>query len=513
MSAAPPFRKVLVANRGEIAVRVIRACRELGIRTVAIYSDVDRGALHVRRADEAFECGPAPAAESYLNAERVIEIARDCGAEAIHPGYGFLSENADFARRCAEAGLFFIGPLPETIESMGDKVVARRTMADAGVPIVPGTTETLDDAEAVRFSLEIGLPVMVKASAGGGGKGMRLVRDASELEPSIRRARSEAKSSFGDDSIYVEKFVEEPRHVEIQILGDTHGNAVHLFERECSIQRRHQKVIEEAPANRMPPELRAAMGEAAVAAARAVGYRGAGTCEFLVDKHFDFYFLEMNTRVQVEHPVTEMITNVDIVKTGIRIAAGEPIGFAQGDVAISGWAIECRIYAEDPERDFRPSPGPIVAYRPPGGPGVRNDSGVFPGAEVSVYYDPMISKLIAWGRDRDEAIGRMRRALKEFVVKGIKTSIPFHRVVLENATFLSGHFDTSFIETEIQPSGSTSLPPDPEERDAAVLLSAIAAFRRDRERAARAQAAAGGTGIRSAWKSAGRARQMRGPLR
>ena len=511
--SGPPFDKILVANRGEIAVRVIRACREMGIRTVAIYSEADRGALHVRRADEAFPCGPAPAAQSYLDVERVIEIARASGAQAIHPGYGFLSENAGFARRCAEAGLVFIGPKPETIESMGDKVVARRTMEAAGVPIVPGTTDTLDDAEAVRVSLEIGLPVMVKASAGGGGTGMRLVREEAELESSIRRARSEAKASFGDDSIYVEKFVEEPRHVEIQILGDTRGNALHLFERECSIQRRHQKVIEEAPANRMPPELRAEMGRAAVAAAEAVGYEGAGTCEFLVDKHFDFYFLEMNTRVQVEHPVTEMVTNVDIVKTGIRIAAGEPIGFEQGDVAINGWAIECRIYAEDPDRDFRPSPGPIVAYRPPGGPGVRNDSGVFPGAEVTVYYDPMISKLIAWGRDRDEAIGRMRRALEEFVVKGIKTSIPFHRAVLENAKFLSGHFDTSFIETEMAPAESPGPSPDPEERDAAVVLSAIAAFRRDRDRAARAAAVAGGGGPRSAWKAAGRALQMRGPLR
>jgi acetyl-CoA carboxylase biotin carboxylase subunit len=508
-----PFGKVLIANRGEIAVRVICDCRELGISTVALYSEVDRGALHVRRADEAYLCGPAPAAQSYLDVDRVMEIAHRAGAEAIHPGYGFLSENAAFAQRCAEEGIVFIGPKPDTIDSMGDKVIARQRMQAAGVPIVPGTTEKLTDEQAIEFAKQIGLPVMVKATAGGGGKGMRLVQEASELESSIARARSEARASFGDDSIYVEKFVEEPRHVEIQILGDSHGNAIHLFERECSIQRRHQKVIEEAPANRMPPELRAAMGDAAVAAAKAVGYEGAGTCEFLVDKNFDFYFLEMNTRVQVEHPVTEMITNVDIVKLGIRIAAGEPIGLAQEDVSINGWAIECRIYAEDPEAGFRPSPGPIVAYRPPGGPGVRNDSGVFPGAEVTVFYDPMISKLITWGRDRDEAIGRMRRALKEFVVKGIKTSIPFHRVVLENPRFLSGHFDTSFIDTEILPGKNTLLPPDPQEKEVAIMLAGIAAFRRDRELAARAQSAHGSTASASGWRLAGRRAQVRGGLR
>jgi acetyl-CoA carboxylase biotin carboxylase subunit len=507
-----PFRKVLIANRGEIAVRVIRACRELGIETVAIYSEVDRNALHVRRADEAWPCGPAPAAQSYLNIEKVIEIAKRSGAEAIHPGYGFLSERAAFARRCAEEGIVFIGPKPDTIESMGDKVIARQKMKAAGVPIVPGTTEKLTDEEAIAFAGKIGLPVMIKATAGGGGKGMRLVHKQADLASSIKRARSEARASFGDDSIYVEKFVEEPRHIEIQIMGDSHGNALHLFERECSIQRRHQKVIEEAPANRMPPELREKMGRAAVAAAKAVGYEGAGTCEFLVDKNFDFYFLEMNTRVQVEHPVTEMITNVDIVKTGIRIAAGEPIGFAQEDVRINGWAIECRIYAEDPENGFRPSPGEIVAYRPPGGPGVRNDAGVFPGAEVSVYYDPMVAKLITWGRDRSEAIARMRRALREYVVKGIKTSIPFHRTVLENARFLSGHFDTSFIETEILTPDAALEQVDEQEQRVAIMLAAIAAFHRDRELAARAQPSSG-AGAGSPWKTAGRSRQLRGVLR
>ena len=504
------FQKVLIANRGEIAVRVARACRELGIRSVAIFSDVDRNSLHVRYADEAYLCGPAPARESYLNIDRILEISRACGAEAIHPGYGFLSENAEFARRCAAAGIVFIGPKPETIEAMGDKVLARQTMAQAGVPIVPGTTEKLSDEEAMKCAGGIGFPVMVKASAGGGGKGLRLVRDSSELAQAVRRARSEARASFGDDAIYVEKFVEEPRHIEIQILGDAHGNAIHLFERECSIQRRHQKVIEEAPANGMRPSLREEMAQAAVAAAKAVAYEGAGTVEFLVDTNLSFYFLEMNTRVQVEHPVTEMVTNVDIVKAGIRIAAGEKIGLSQQDLGINGAAIECRIYAEDPEHGFRPSPGEILVYRPPGGPGVRNDAGVYPGAEVSVYYDPMISKLVCWGRDRNEAIARMRRALKEFVVKGIKTSIPFHRVVMNHPRFIEGRYDTGFIDAEILPSQVTVLPSDEEERRVGVMLAAIAGYKRDRELAARAQqrGPAGGTGSR--WKAAGRSGQMRG---
>jgi len=467
---------VLIANRGEIAVRIMRACAELGIRSVAIFSDVDRNALHVRHADEAYPCGPAQAAQSYLNGTRIIEIARACGAQAIHPGYGFLSENAEFAQACREAGIVFIGPKPETIQAMGDKVTSRVRMQAAGVPIVPGSTETLSDDAALAYAKKIGLPVMVKASAGGGGRGLRLVRDEAQLLPSITRARSEAQTSFGDDSLYVEKFIEEPRHIEIQILGDSHGNVIHLFERECTIQRRHQKVIEEAPANHMPPGVREQMGKAAVAAARAVGYEGAGTVEFLVDKNLAFYFLEMNTRVQVEHPVTELITNIDIVKTGIRIAAGEPIGIAQLDVGINGWAIECRIYAEDPDKNFLPSPGRIASFRPPGGPGVRDDSGVASGSEVTVFYDPMISKLICWGRDRGEAIERMRRALREFVVTGIKTSIPFHRRVLENEKFLSGRFDTSFIETEMLAKNAAAAPPASEEREVAIMLAAIASF-------------------------------------
>ncbi len=510
MSSAPPFERILIANRGEIAVRVIRACRELGVRSVAIYSDADRNALHVRYADEAWPCGAAPARESYLDQQRILEIAKASGAQAIHPGYGFLSENAGFAQACADAGVVFIGPSPETIEAMGDKVIARQKMQAAGVPLVPGSTEKLSDEQAVSFAKEIGLPVMIKATAGGGDKGMRLVKEPGELEKAIQRARSEARASFGDDAIYVEKFVDQPRHIEIQIMGDRYGDAIHLFERECSIQRRHQKVIEEAPANRMPEQLRQEMGKAAVAAAKAVGYVGAGTCEFLVDAEFGFYFLEMNTRVQVEHPVTEMITNVDIVKTGIRVAAGEPLGIAQDELVIRGWAIEARIYAEDPEHGFRPSPGEILVYRPPGGIGVRNDAGVYPGATVPVHYDPLISKLITWGRDRPEAIARMRRALREFVVKGIKTSIPFHRVVMEHPVFVEGSYDTGFIEDHILSQPQLLHAPSEEERQVGIMLAAIAAYKRDRELARRAAQSAQGGEATSKWKLEGRRRRLRG---
>jgi acetyl-CoA carboxylase biotin carboxylase subunit len=462
---------VLIANRGEIAVRIARACRELGIRSMAVFSEVDRGALHVVHADEAYPCGPAPAAQSYMNGARIVEIAKRHGADAIHPGYGFLSENAGFAHACRDSGLVFIGPKPATIDAMADKVKSRVLMQAAGVPIVPGSTAKQSDDEAVAYSLEIGLPVMVKATAGGGGRGLRLVRDEAALRPAIARARSEALSSFGDDAIYIEKLVLEPRHIEIQILGDAHGNVIHLFERECSIQRRHQKVIEEAPANGMTPSLREKMGRAAIAAARAVGYEGAGTVEFLVDAKQAFYFLEMNTRVQVEHPVTEAITGIDIVKTGIRIAAGEPIGISQAEVGINGWALECRIYAEDPDKGFLPSPGTIVGYRAPAGPGVRLDSGVSAGSVVPVHYDPMIAKLVCWGRNRPEAIARLRGSLRDFVIKGVKTSIPFHRRVVENATFLSGRYDTGFVDTVLGPAPPASS--DDEERGVALLVAGI----------------------------------------
>jgi acetyl-CoA carboxylase, biotin carboxylase subunit len=510
------FEKILIANRGEIAVRVIRACREMGIKAVAIYSDVDRDALHVRFSDEAYPCGDPPASASYLRMDRILEIARQAGAQAIHPGYGFLSENGAFADRCEKEGVVFIGPRGDVMRSMGDKVTARQTMERAGVPIVPGTTERLSDEAIGRWVREVGPPVMIKASAGGGGKGLRLVRDVSELASAIARARSEARSSFGDDGLYVEKFVEQPRHIEIQILADAHGNVVHLFERECSVQRRHQKVIEEAPGNGITPELRARMGEAAVAAARTVDYVGAGTVEFLVDRRDHFYFLEMNTRVQVEHAITEAITGVDIVKTMIRVAAGEPLPFSQEDLAISGHAIEARIYAEDPDNNFAPSPGEIAVYRPAAGIGVRVDSGVYQGARVTVYYDPMVAKLIVWGRDRAEAIERLRRALREFVVKGIKTSIPFHQRLASHPLFTSGRYDTGFIDQHMD--GGSGGAPEGEDAEAAearrvaYMLAAIAAYRRDKQRAA-ATAEAGPGRALDPWKTFGRRAQMRGMLR
>ena len=509
------FRKILIANRGEIAVRVIRACRELGIRAVAVYSDVDRDSLHVRYADEAHPCGAPPARESYLVMDRMIEIAKRAGADAVHPGYGFLAENGDFADLCAREGIAFVGPRGDVIRAMGDKVTARQTMQKAGVPIVPGTTERLSDAQITEWIREIGPPVMIKASAGGGGKGMRLVRQDSEVAKAIARARGEARSSFGDDGLYVEKFVERPRHIEIQVLADSHGNTIHLFERECSIQRRHQKVIEEAPGNGIGPELRERMGKAAVAAAQAVGYVGAGTCEFLVDKSGNFYFLEMNTRVQVEHAITEAITGIDIVKTMIRAAAGEPLGIAQDQVRLHGHAIEARIYAEDPDVNFAPSPGLIGVYRPAGGIGVRVDSGVYQGATVTVHYDPMVAKLVTWGIDRQEALDRLERALFEFVVKGIKTSIPFHQRVVRHPVFREGRYDTGFID-EYMDGGSGGAFEDPDQdevRRVAFVLAAIAAYRRDKQQAARAATgAAGHGGGQDPWKAFGRRLQMRGGL-
>jgi acetyl-CoA carboxylase biotin carboxylase subunit len=508
------FEKILIANRGEIAVRVIRACQELGVKTVAVYSDVDRDALHVRMAEEAYHVGAPPAADSYLRMDRIIEVAKESGAQAIHPGYGFLAENGAFADLCEKSGVVFIGPSGAVMRQMGDKVTARQTMEAAGVPIVPGTTERLSDEEISRWVADMGPPVMIKASAGGGGKGMRLVRESSELASAVARARSESQASFGDDGLYVERFVEEPRHIEIQVLADTHGNVVHLFERECSIQRRHQKVIEEAPATRMTPELRARMGEAAVAAAKAVGYAGAGTCEFLVDAKNEFYFLEMNTRVQVEHAITEEITGVDIVKWMLRIAAGEELTLRQEDLGIRGHAIEARIYAEDADRNFAPSPGDILVYRPPDGIGIRVDGGVYQGATVTVNYDPMIAKLVARGQDRQEAIDRLRRALQEFVVKGIKTSIPFHLRVLGHPLFAEGRYDTGFIDQHMDGGKGGGSAATGEEQRVAVMLAAIAAYRRDKERSERAaQHRGGGSGSGQPWRDFGRRRQMRGDLR
>lgn len=441
------FKKILIANRGEIACRVIRACREMGIATVAVYSDVDVDALHVRMADEAYNIGPAPSNESYLRRDKIIEVAKQSGAGAIHPGYGFLSENAEFVREVTNAGITFIGPPPEAMEGLGGKMSARKIAIAAGVPVVPGTTEPLTSfEEAKEIASSFGYPVMLKASAGGGGKGMRLVMDESELKSALENSQSEALASFGDDAVYVEKAIVRPRHIEIQVFSDAHGNHVHLGERECSIQRRHQKVIEEAPSPINDANLRAEMGAAAVKVAAAVNYVGAGTVEFLVsDLDRSFYFLEMNTRLQVEHPVTELVTGIDLVREQINVAWGEKLSFTQDDIVLNGHAIECRVYAEDPDNNFLPSPGKITRLRLPQGPGVRDDGGIYEGAEVSIFYDPMISKFAVYGRDRNEAIERMRRALLEYEVGGIKTTLPFFREVMNDPEFISGELDTGFI--------------------------------------------------------------------
>ncbi|MBP2673566.1 MAG: biotin carboxylase [Deltaproteobacteria bacterium] len=495
------FRKILIANRGEIAVRVIRACKELGIGTVAVFSEADRKSLHTWNASEAYCIGPAPARESYLNIDRIIETAHRSDSEAIHPGYGFLAENPLFAERCEREGIQLIGPSSEAMRTMGSKTLARKTVRAAGVPVVPGALEPIaDDAEVARIAGEIGYPVMVKATAGGGGKGMRLVREESELAPSLRMARSEAKSSFGDDSVYVEKFIQNPRHIEIQILGDRHGNYVHLGERECSIQRRHQKVIEESPSVIVDAAMREAMGKVAIEAARSVRYEGAGTCEFLVDRNRDFYFLEMNTRLQVEHPVTEMVTGIDIVKEQIRVAAGEPLSIRQGDVKQTGHSIECRIYAEDPDRNFIPSPGLITSLRVPGGPGVREDSGVYAGCEIPIYYDPIMSKLITWGKDRSEAIARMQRALSVYVVTGVKTTVPFHFRVMRNRHFIEGNFDTDFIDQVFFREEEKRLL---ENEELAMITVAVQLFREERIRAMSPRSGEG-AGTESAWKQAAR---------
>jgi acetyl-CoA carboxylase biotin carboxylase subunit len=441
------IKKVLVANRGEIAVRIMRSCRELGILSVGVYSEADRKAMHVRYADEAYCIGPPPSRESYLDIEKIISVAKASGADAIHPGYGFLSENAAFSQRCKDEGIIFIGPSAYAISTMGDKITARQTMISAGVPVVPGTTEKVRDEEMViRIVEEIGLPVMIKASAGGGGKGMRLVKEQGELVTSYRRAKSEALSAFGDDSVYVEKYIESPHHIEFQILADRQGTVIHLFERECSIQRRHQKVIEETPSPLMTPDLRKRMGETAVAAAKAVNYEGAGTIEFIVNDNLEFYFLEMNTRLQVEHPVTERVVGVDLVKEQIRIANGLPLSFTQEELRQNGHAIQCRIYAEDPDNNFIPQPGVIRHITVPLGLGVRYDGYVYEGYEIPMYYDPLISKLISWGKTREESIARMKRALYEYKITGVKNSIKFLERIMDTPDFLEGKYNTHFIE-------------------------------------------------------------------
>ncbi len=447
------FEKVLIANRGEISVRIARACREMGVRSVAVYSDVDRGALHTLVADEAYHIGPTPAAESYLNVEKLIEVARESGAEAVHPGYGFLAESAPFARAVTEAGLVWIGPHPDAIVAMGSKVESRRIMARAGVPITPGTGDPVRSADAIlEFAADHGFPVAVKASAGGGGKGFAVAHDKTQAEAAYSRASREGEAYFGDGSVYLEKYLPAPRHVEIQVFRDKHGNCVHLGERDCSIQRRHQKLVEECPSPALDPETRQAMGRAAVAAAEAVGYDSAGTVEFLLQKGEakdeagdEFFFLEMNTRVQVEHPVTEEVTGIDIVQTGIRIAAGEPLPFSQREVSWRGHAIEVRINAEDAARDFVPSPGAVVIYEEPGGPGVRVDSSLKGAGAVPDSYDPLFAKLIVRGPDRPAALARLRRALAEFRVEGIATTLPFFRAILDDEVFVSGDYTTGFV--------------------------------------------------------------------
>jgi acetyl-CoA carboxylase, biotin carboxylase subunit len=509
------FRKILIANRGEIAVRIIRACRDLSISPVAVYSDADAEALHVRLCDEAYAIGPAPSVESYLRIERIVDAALRAGAEAVHPGYGFLAENASFARAVAQAGLTFIGPPAEAMELMGSKTSARRIAAGAGVPVVPGTTEPITTIEEARATAEqLGYPMMFKASAGGGGKGMRLVLSDAELRSAFETAQSEAEAAFGASDVYLEKAIERPRHIEIQVFADTHGNVVHLGERECSIQRRHQKVIEECPSPINDAELRRRMGEAATLVTRAVNYVGAGTVECLVaDATRDFYFLEMNTRLQVEHPVTEMVTGIDLVREQITVANGAPLSFTQEEVGWRGHAIECRVYAEDPEQNFLPAPGRINALRVPAGPGIRDDGGITTGTEVSIYYDPMISKLAAWGRTRAEAIDRLRRALDEYTVGGIKTTLPFFREVVRDEEFIAGRLDTGFIERFFarrkesrKLSAETTDEAEIKRRDIAMIAAALDYAQKQQQHGANHQPRAEET---SQWRRQGRAALLR----
>jgi len=497
---AAPFKKLLIANRGEIAVRVIRACHEMGIRTVAVYSEADRDALHVRFAHEAYPIGPPPSSESYLRIDKILDVAKRSGAEAIHPGYGFLSENDEFSRACRDAGVVFVGPPPEAMEAMGDKVRSRELMTKAGVAVVPGSPPLKDAGEAAAYAEKIGYPVLLKASAGGGGKGMRVVRTSAELPSLLAQAQGEARSSFGDETVFLEKYVDRPRHIEVQVLADAHGNCIHLGERECSIQRRHQKLIEESPSPVIDAATRATIGAMAVKAALACGYVSAGTVEMLRGADGSFYFMEMNTRLQVEHPVTEMVYGVDLVKAMIEIAGGAKLPFTQDQIVPRGHAIECRIIAEDPSRNFMPAPGTIRALRGPGGPGVRYDGGVYGGFTVPVHYDPLLAKLITWGANRDEAAARMTRALDELRVDGVKTSIAFHRRVMTHPAFLAGDLHTGFLgeHPELLSAGT-----DPWLSEVAVLAVAVAHFRRLEQLSLRAPRASA-SGAPSGWKRGGR---------
>lgn len=467
------FSRILIANRGEIAVRVMRSIREMGISTVAVYSDADRDALHVRYADEAICLGPSPGNQSYLRIDKVIEAAVKTGAQAIHPGYGFLSENPAFARAVRESGLVLIGPSPEAMEMMGSKLAAKAAAKKYDIPLVPGTDYPISDVnEARKIAREVGFPILIKASAGGGGKGMRIVEAESQFDEMLERAVSEATSAFGDGSVFIERYVGSPRHIEIQVLGDQHGTIVHLFERECSVQRRHQKVVEEAPSSVLTPDKREAMGRCAVMIAKACNYVGAGTVEFLLDENLNFYFLEMNTRLQVEHPVTEMITGIDLVKEQVRIAQGEPLSFSQDELSINGHAIESRVYAEDPSNDFLPDIGVLRRYVKPSGPGVRVDDGYEEGMSIPIFYDPMIAKLVTWGKDRAEAIDRQVRAIDDYTIVGCQTTLPFCRFVMNHESFRSGNFDTHFVKHHFKP-GCLVRPLEPEEEKAAVILSSF----------------------------------------
>jgi acetyl-CoA carboxylase, biotin carboxylase subunit len=502
-----PIQKVLVANRGEIAVRVTRTLHEMGLRSVAIFSEADRAALHVRMADEAYPVGPAAASESYLRIDKVLDVAKKAGCDAIHPGYGFLSENAEFVEACERAGITFIGPPSSAMRQMGSKTAARKKMAEAGVPIVPGAMCNTTD-EAIGASKQIGYPVMLKAASGGGGKGMRLVRSESEMASAWERARSEAKKFFGDDTVYIEKAIERPRHVEIQVLGDREGNMVHVFERDCSIQRRNQKVVEETPSPAASRELVARMGAIAVQGAKAVGYHSAGTFEFLLAEDGSFYFLEMNTRLQVEHPVTELVTGLDLVREMVLVAQGERLPFGQTDLVSRGAAIQCRVYAEDPSNGFLPSPGKIVRLVTPAGPGIRDDGGAYPGAEVSSYYDPLISKLCVWAPTRERAIARMRRALGEYIVTGIRTNLAFHEKLFQHPDFVRGRYDTGFIERHADALLGYPRVPD-EGRDAVAVAVAVAAARLDRTTGESVARASESASRLSPWVEQHRSRRLR----
>ena len=504
------MRRILIANRGEIALRVVRACRDLGLSPVMVYSEADRGSLPVRLADAAVPIGEAQASASYLNAAALIEAALRSGADAIHPGYGFLAENADFAEAVAQAGLVFIGPPPAAMRAVGDKVEARRLMAKSGVPIIPGLNDRAADGGTIAaFARQAGYPILLKAAAGGGGKGMRVVRAEGELAAALRGARSEAKASFGDDGVYAEKFLEGVRHVEIQMIADAHGHAVSLGERECSLQRRHQKLIEESPSMAVDPALRARMGALAVQVAHASGYRNAGTVEFLLDGAGQPYFMEVNARLQVEHPVTEMVTGLDLVRAQIEVAAGAPLPFRQEEVKPRGWAIECRILAEDPANGFRPHPGRIAAVRLPAGPGIRVDTALQPGDEVSLHYDALIAKLVAWGADRDEAVRRMLRALREFQIAGIRTTIPFHIEVLEGGDFRAGRFDIAWVD-RMMPVLAPRLAAGGDAAEIAAVAAAVAAYEEARRGAPRGAEGPAPGDTASPWVMAGRRVQMQG---